>query len=435
MRHLRWESSADKGVEHAVLGFFAPPRETAAYLLHIGAEIEHALAVQYLYAGYSLGGPNLTAAQRALVQQWRTTVLEIAREEMAHLATVQNLLTCLGSPLTFERQDFPIPTLLFPFQFELQRLTKQSLGKYVLAESPGRAALERHGLVAEIDEIWNRVGGGDRNAVHRVGHVYGMIQHLFTPPGATPDLTKMVPSRDFRSESLRFQVRPGEWGLGYDDLLIMTSTDRDSATAAIKAIADQGEGADICCDGTSHFERFLGIYRAFPEEDDWQPARRVAANPATDQSAPIECRITHEPARVWAELFNLRYRMLLTFLAHSFCLQAPLESSGRTSRGLVISWTFGEMYNLRSIAEILMALPLHDDGDVCAGPPFEMPYSLALPFRENDWWRLHRDLLRSSQGYVDGLQAMNGAGGTSYLQALSRGDAAALRQIETIIGG
>jgi Ferritin-like len=424
-------------MEHAVLGFFAPPTETAAYLLHIGAEIEHALAVQYLYAGYSLGGTGLTGEQRLLVQRWRATVLDIAREEMAHLATVQNLLTSLGSPLTLEREDYPIPTTLFPFPFELEKLTKRSLGKYVLAESPDRATLQKMGLDREIDTIWeSQASPANRAAVHRVGHLYGMIRDLFSAPGDNPDPRSMVPSCDIHPESLRFQVHAGEWGLGYPDLLIKTAADRESATAAVTAIADQGEGSDLPQTGSSHFERFLEIYRAFPAEDGWQPARNVATNPTTDQTAPLERRLIHTRARVWADLFNLRYRMLLVFLSHSFCLQRPLEAVPRTPRGLVISWAFGEMYNLRSIAEILMNLPLHQDLDVRAGPPFEMPYTLALPTRVDDWWRLHRDLLHSSQGYIELLQEDgSGSEAKSYVEALAGSDRRALRQIETVIGG
>jgi len=39
------------------------PRELAIYLLHLGAEIEHALMVQYFYAAFSLGLSDLTDAQ------------------------------------------------------------------------------------------------------------------------------------------------------------------------------------------------------------------------------------------------------------------------------------------------------------------------------------------------------------------------------------
>jgi hypothetical protein len=245
----------------------------------------------------------------------------------------------------------------------------------------------------------------------------------------------MVPSCDIHPESLLFQVHAGEWGLGYPDLLIKTAADRESATAAVTAIADQGEGSELPQAASSHFERFLEIYRAFPADGEWQPARNVATNPTTDQTAPMERRITHARARLWANLFNLRYRMLLVFLSHSFCLQRPLEGTPRTPRGLVISWAFGEMYNLRSIAEILMGLPLHDDLAVRAGPPFEMPYSLALPTRVDDWWRLHRDLLHSSQGYVELLQMDDSSEAKTYLEALAGADRRALRQIETIIGG
>lgn len=47
-----------------------PAREEAIYLMHIASEVEHALMVQYLYAAFSLGGPQVPAAQRDAVQRW-----------------------------------------------------------------------------------------------------------------------------------------------------------------------------------------------------------------------------------------------------------------------------------------------------------------------------------------------------------------------------
>ena len=62
--------------EQPNLDVFSTPRERAVYLLHIGAEVEHALMAQYLYAAYSLGGPHLTSPEpQRLVQRWRATVL------------------------------------------------------------------------------------------------------------------------------------------------------------------------------------------------------------------------------------------------------------------------------------------------------------------------------------------------------------------------
>lgn len=81
-----------------------------------------------------------------------------------------------------------------------------------------------------------------------------------------------------------------------------------------------------------------------------------------------------------------------------------------------------------------MDLPLQDDLGVRAGPPFEMPYSLALPARDSDCWRLHRDLLHSSQRYIEQLRRA-GTSLEGYLQGLSSADVRALAQVDTVIGG
>ena len=212
----------------------AAPRELASHLLHIGAEVEHALAVQYLYAAYSLGGRDLTHEQAGLVQQWRSTVLEIAREEMGHLVTVLNLLTSLGSPISLDREDFPIPTELYPFPFELEPLTKGSLGKYVLAEMPDRATLAKQGLEQEIDAIAARVGLSDTSPVHRVGRIYQRVQALFTVPDGAPTPATLVTASDFQSGCGRRQARRGEWELGYKNLLILQATSRDAAAKVVR---------------------------------------------------------------------------------------------------------------------------------------------------------------------------------------------------------
>jgi len=64
------------------------PRDEATFLLHIAAEIEHALMVQYLYAAYSLNpdAAGLSSTQSNQVQNWKRTILAIAKEEMAHLS-------------------------------------------------------------------------------------------------------------------------------------------------------------------------------------------------------------------------------------------------------------------------------------------------------------------------------------------------------------
>lgn len=447
------ETAAEHRVEEKPsLDILTAPRDRAIYLMHVGAEVEHALMVQYLYAGYSLGGRHLTDPKhRQLTQEWKALILEIAREEMGHLVTVENLLTLIGGPLSFEREDYPIPVDLYPFPFELEPLTKKSLGKYVLAEMPDEKTIADLGLTKEIEAIQKYVEGensgdegdgkgSDKIKVNRVGIVYSAILALFQQPAQEKDPKPAPPSfiasSDIRASSEPFQVKPSEWGLGYKDIYIDTASDRKSAIAAIEKIAAQGEGATIGKSlEDSHFGKFLNIYRDFPDEKGWKPSRSVARNPTTDASAPEDRYISNPLANTWAGLLNLRYRMLLMYLMHSFQIEAPLRSSGRTPRGLLVSWAFGEMYNIRSITEILMDLPLSKGGELLAGPPFEMPYSLSLATRSADRWRLHRDLLLASEQYIKKLIGDSKGEYEAYLNGLESANRTALAQVETLIGG
>jgi hypothetical protein len=430
-------------------GFDMPlaPRDMAIGLLDIGAEVEHALMAQYLYAGYSLNESQPDEHRRALVQKWRSMILEIGREEMGHLATVQNLLTVVGGPLCFERDDYPIRDAdLWPFPFELERLTKTSLGKYVLAEMPSEKDLAELGLTEEINDIKRKLNAEDIE-VHRVGRIYDRISEMFTlgpmPEGPpVPGVTTPHPfiaTVDIQSSSLKFQVSPSAWGLGYPRILIETAHDRNSALAAINLIAVQGEGSNVDKDlHKSHFGRFLSIYREFPEEGQWEPSLPVASNPTTNPDVDGLNRRLEGDACVWASLCNLRYRMILIYLKHSFYIEAPADAPSRSPRGALVSWAFGEMYNIRSLAEILMTLPIAPGSSILAGPPFEMPYSLALPARNADRWRAHRDLLMASIALVTDM--INAAGARNderhvrYLRALLTSDQTTLQQVTALIG-
>jgi hypothetical protein len=430
-------------------GFDMPlaPHDIAIGLLHIGAEVEHALMAQYLYAGFSLSESQPDEEKRRAVQRWRSVVLEIAREEMGHLATVQNVLTVIGGALCFERDDYPIEDAnLWPFPFELERLTKVSLGKYVLAEMPSEDALAKLGLTKEIEEIKRKLNV-ENIEVHRVGRIYDRVTEMFTagpmvegPPVA--DFTKTHPfiaTADIQASSLKFQVSPSAWGLGYPQILIATAHDRDSALKAVDLISVQGEGSTVEADLLkSHFGRFLSIYREFPEEGEWQPSRNVARNPTTNPDIKDPARRLEGEACVWASLCNLRYRMILMYLKHSFYIEAPADYPSRSPCGSLVSWAFGEMYNIRSLSETLMSLPRAPGSPVLAGPPFEMPYSLALPARNADRWRLHRDLLTASIELVTGMIKSAVSHGDQshvrYLQALVTTDQTALDQVTAVIG-
>jgi hypothetical protein len=447
--------SADKSVSPGSGGVGVPeeftPHDYAVFLLHVAAEIEHVLMVQYLYAGFALGGPGVPPDHQLEVARWQEIILGIAKEEMGHLMTVQNLLRCLGGALNLDREDFPWDSGFYPFPFRLEPLTRRSLAKYVVAESPepelwtGPEADEIRALARED------VGDG---SLHRVGVLYAQLRMLLEDKSALRD-------SDFHASSFPFQANWDEWGRGYrggargntmggpvkgtPDVILRPVASRSDAVAAVKAIAQQGEAPGTGdADSLSHFARFLQIFRAFPKDGTWSPSQDLAVNPVVvmpavdDKSARIGetegTPITHPQTRVWAQLFNVRYRALLTTLLHTFDYPSNLVAESQTTpRGLLIHATFGEMYNLRAIARFLAHMPLDEDGAIrLAGPPFQMPYTMKLPFDPPDRWRLHIDLLRASRALADRLSQQADAPQRAYLTALRKTDGEMIRTIEAI---
>ena len=94
-RHAIYEASAHAGAgpesppfdpSESLLDPRLEPRDEAVFLLTAAAEVEHALMVQYLFAAYSIRTDSLPGTAEIQEQ-----LIQIAREEMGHLATVQNL--------------------------------------------------------------------------------------------------------------------------------------------------------------------------------------------------------------------------------------------------------------------------------------------------------------------------------------------------------
>src|SRR6266571_4551762 len=92
----------------ALVDDLAPPeppivvehRQQLIYLLREAAELEHAIMCQYLFAAFTMkrgADEGLTPDQADAVGRWRKVILEVARQEMLHLALVQNLLTGIGA--------------------------------------------------------------------------------------------------------------------------------------------------------------------------------------------------------------------------------------------------------------------------------------------------------------------------------------------------
>ena len=101
------------------LAAWPKPADKIRLLLGKAAEVEHALMVQYLYSAYSLKSPTSVGdpQQQAALRNWRSTVAGIAREEMGHLMTVQNLRLLVGLPRPSSAKIFQSSKGFFPSTF------------------------------------------------------------------------------------------------------------------------------------------------------------------------------------------------------------------------------------------------------------------------------------------------------------------------------
>ncbi|MBG0792238.1 hypothetical protein IYY11_01950 [Methylocystis sp. H62] len=448
-----------------LLGPKMRPRDEAIFWLSAAAEIEHALMAQYLFAAYSIDPESLPAENgvRRDAIAIRNRIHQISREEMGHLITVQNLLHIVGGPLHFGRQYSPFEEAIQPFRYRLEPITLDSLSKYVIAESPNRPLSE---IILRADptadalikqKIENEIAprakrsNGDVLLWH-VGAVFKRLRELFASELA---------DQDFRVGRSGLQARWSDWGYEAPSgtnggVVLVESIEgqtpaelRSRAVEAIAKIGEQGEAFDGDGAGEeSHFERFLLSYEQIEklEQTLGRPVSLpIAPNPNTTPAPPktenialamgqdhLDAgRITNARALRWAELFNLRYRILLGCLQHSLLLDAPTFEAGdgtpqtlgdRSSKGWLQYWAFAEMRRIKKIAEKLVELRKDDQGEVRAGPPFELPYLLRLPHTDVDRWAEHADVFAMTKSFIEEEMLTNDEIGRDFLAFVAETD-------------
>jgi hypothetical protein len=312
-------------------------RDHLLMLLSFGATVEHCLMVQYLYAAYSLRIDEPDKDRRKMIERWRADILAVAKEEMGHLLTVQNLRLLLGSTVDIGRDSSPWAQEYYPYPFTLEPVSQLSLSCFVYAEAPSFdasdtefSALERALVKDEIlPTLHKYFGSSFETDVHRVGVLYEQIIDIISHRDNIPD-------EMFVESSYEFQASFDEWGRGYkppprqldaegnlvegkpnpgeenpksgngkrkpgDDepkpadggiVQIDRMATRADALKALRALAAQGEAPHLrnplllgSKDEESHFVRFLKIYREFRDErakdTKWDPAAGIPANPIT----------------------------------------------------------------------------------------------------------------------------------------------------------
>jgi hypothetical protein len=449
LRHKGLAAAAETTVTVDIpdLTSYPAPRDKATVLLQTAAEVEHALLVQYLYAAFSLKGDDeLSDSQRPAVTAWNGELRHIAKQEMGHLMTVQNLLLALGLPPYLEREGFPSVKGLYPFKFHLEPLSQRSLAKYVTAEAPQDAP--------GIDDIVALATGTEGAPVNHVGTLYGLLGLVFSTAQEVTDggsgslswdqqlrgLAKAAYQQQPDPEkwhlddsaidtgSLKFQAVQDDWSRPGGDVTIFPIGDRADARKAIRKVAEQGEGPTDG-DEASHFARFLSMYRGDhaknlppfpPAGDEWEPAREVPRDPKEPPD------LAPNRTERWAQLANQRYELLLGFINHY------LLTSATGDRKVLAGLAQDEMFILNPLRDKLARLPRKAG---VGAPPFTLPEELELPATEPERWQLQRARTWAAIDVVSTMAADAADANEPALIDLLAKETTHLQQMEPMGGG
>jgi len=413
-------------------------REELVYLLGEACELEHGLLCEYMYAQFSLKrgiDEGVSPEQLARLQAWETTIIDVVKQEMLHLALATNILTAIGAAPHFERPNFPILSRWYPpdIQIALVPFGERALRHFMFLERP-------EGMALHDAEGFSAVGGMQPLTVddpqitagpeewHTVGHLYRGIEsglaHLVNRFGEAAVFIG-PPKAQATTEVF-------EWPA------LTAVTDLASASAAIEIIVEQGEGArgDWV---KSHFGKFVGILEDLlavqAKDPAFVPARPVLPvflrrPPDVDQVTLIEDPLT----RRVADLFNAVYEVILQvqsrYFVHHGETPQELETLAKTAKHLM-NWV------MRKLGPVLTSLPVGPEfPGRTAGPAFEIvrPAFFVLPHREAAWKILH-ERLETLAGVCAELAREPGLGVMAELEGNLRGMAGDLDQHLTARAG
>ncbi|MDI3287284.1 ferritin-like domain-containing protein [Polyangium sp. 15x6] len=355
----------------------ASPEEEAIELLRIAAGVEHSLMVQYLYAAFSFDDIRNPLAK---------TIRTIAEQEMAHFATVQNLLRVLGAEPFLGRRDDGPPSELDPLPFHLEPASRVALAKYVALEMPSLDLVPPE-LRNEVQAILAEANDAVPGDVHRVGAIYMKIYWLFQKEDGPEGPLMLTPEMGMpagwhiralrpRAEVLPYQTNATEWSGSVPHFYVDPVGDRADAFKALYRIMAQGEG--LLDDDDSHFHAFLEGYRsvvATPPRILPVPTNpSLSTEPHTDAERE-QNRITNPLSRMWAELFDVRYHLLLLLIGLSLSTPASDEARARYVDGSLDEMKTGIARVTRRILQLPRKEGGAPDGDRAA-PAWSAPDTL-----------------------------------------------------------
>ncbi len=355
-------------------------REELIYLLTEAAEIEHGLMCCYLYAAFSLkseASEGLAEEELAAVLRWRRTLLDVAREEMVHLALVNNLLSAVGGSPHLARPNFPVAPGYHPagVTVSLAPFDVATVDHFVFLERPEGVELP-DGKGFGVARVYERTFR--RGRIVASAQDYATVGHLYR--GVSEGLVELA--RVHGEAGLfvgdpRLQVGADLFSLPG----VAKVVDLASALAAIETIVTQGEGSPTDT-ATGHFRRFTTVQSELAallqKNPAFVPARPVARNPVMRRPVATTDRVwvEAEPAATLLDLANGAY----LFMARALDVLFSRPELSPEARAVVSDASVTAMYALVPLAEHLTTLPANPAlPGVNAGLTFTMQRSVAAP--------------------------------------------------------
>ncbi len=311
----------------------------------------------YLYAAYSLkqgAADGLSEEEGAAVARWRSAIVDVAIDEMLHLALVSNLLSAIGSTPHFQRPNFPVSPGYHPagIVVALAPFDRATLDHFVFLERPeGTEAPDGAGFDPPVP--YERGARADRlvptaQDYATVGHLYRGIRAGFV------DLAGRLGEGALFLGDPGAQVGPEIAPLGG----LVAVTDVASALRAIDTIVEQGEGAPGHSE-QSHYARFVRVraeYEALrAARPSFAPAHPAARNPVMRRPPEPQGRVhivDPRAARV-LDLGNAVYAFALRCLARAF----GEADDPPAARARLVDSSLTAMRELAPLMQRLAALP------------------------------------------------------------------------------
>ncbi|MEA5595631.1 ferritin-like domain-containing protein [Rivularia sp. UHCC 0363] len=366
-------------------------KEELITALKQAAELEVAVMLQYIYAGYSV--PNyvtgeeyvrrglwtqeqlyLACGDRKEVDNYgmRGVLMEIAREEMIHFLLVNNILMAIGEPFYPAVPDFQQLNAKFPIDinFALEPLNALSLQYFIRLEMPDflnepiptSGQLHTYG---SLSELYGQIRNGLQN-----------IPDLF----AVSKESVGGEHRLFMRENLN-KAHPDYQMQVYD---------LKSALFAVDVIVEHGEGSETESEtfARSHYQKFRNLADSLSQEQinqskkgdkrTWNPSYPSLRNPSLNYQDCNNNVVTVPHTRTVMEIFNESYFLMMQLMVQHF----GSNPQGSLRRSKLMNASIDVMTGMmRPLGELLMTLPSGKRGKT-AGPSFDIPTPEYIPNQE-----------------------------------------------------